>query len=313
MLVKDWNVAYSFGIRYKHLLVNRQSKEETDEDIDHILGVGSSEEDGSEEEEGNVKSGNFDDDDDEDLEDEGDSDEGMGQGGLTGQYLSASGYTNAPQYSPPYPMPSPLSRKGKSKKEKNSGRTFELSPRPQPPYRKKQGQEGYGQSYPYGPPVNIWGRPLPYGGGRDVYAGLGRYNVYGGYGSYGGYGPPPDNDGRYPSQPLCFNGMGQYPPRTYRGQEQSPFQTGRPGFQPQGYPQSFQVAQAEFKQESPELEMRSDGRDGSVKEIDVSMNELGEDSNDAALEAELRATELELKVARLQAKRAALSKQSRVK
>jgi hypothetical protein len=88
---------------------------------------------------------------------------------------------------------------------------------------------------------------------------------------------------------------------------------GRPGFQPQGYPQSFQVAQTEFKQESPELETRRDGRDGSVKGIDVSMNQLGEDSNDAALEAELRATELELKVARLQAKRAALSKQSRVK
>ena len=105
MLVKDWDVAYSFSIRYKHLLVNRQGRDETDEDIDHILGASSSEEDGSEEGE-DVNGGNLDDDDDENLEDKSDSDEEMGQGGLTGHYLHASEYTSASQHPPPYPMSS---------------------------------------------------------------------------------------------------------------------------------------------------------------------------------------------------------------
>ena len=41
MLVKDWAVEYSFSIRYKHLLKSGQGQQETDKDIDHILGVGS--------------------------------------------------------------------------------------------------------------------------------------------------------------------------------------------------------------------------------------------------------------------------------
>ena len=191
MLVKDWDVAYSFSIRYKHLLVNRQGRDETDEDIDHILGVSSGEEDGSEEGE-DVNGGNLDDDDDENLEDKSDSDEEMGQGGLTGQYLHASGYTNTSQHPPPYSMSSPLSKQGKSKKEKNPRRTFEQPLKSQPPSRKKHGQEGYGQPYPYGPPVDPWGRPLPYGGGQDIYAGHGGYSMYGGY---GGVGSPPDKEG----------------------------------------------------------------------------------------------------------------------
>jgi hypothetical protein len=45
MLIKDWDVAYSFGIRYKHLMINPQGQQETDKDIDHILGVQSDEDD----------------------------------------------------------------------------------------------------------------------------------------------------------------------------------------------------------------------------------------------------------------------------
>ena len=340
MLVKDWDVGYSFSIRYKHLLVNRQGKEETDEDIDHILGVGSGEE-GASDDDDDVKSRNVDDEDDEGIDDEGDSDEEMDQAGLTGQYQRASGYTNAPPYAPtPHPMSGPQSKQGKSKQKKNSKRTSELPLRPQPPSRTQQDQQGYDQPYPYPPPVDPWGRPLPYGG-QDGHGGYGGYAMYGGY---RGYGAPPDNDGRYLSQPPSFNGMDQYPPRhamtpgpsqpdadrTERrraqdspfasnrpmqgGRGQPPFHLSRPGVPPFGYPQNFQAAQAEVKQESPESEMRSDGRDASVQEVDEPVNnDFGEGGNDAALEAELRATELELKVARLQARRAALNQQSRAK
>lgn len=337
MLVKDWDVAYSFGIRYKHLLMNPQGQQETDEDIDHILGAESGEE-GSGDEEDDVKGGNINDQDDEDVDDEEDSEDDIGQGGLTGQYLQASGYTNAPQYSHPHHMPGPPPKQHKNKLEKSNTRGFKLPMRPQPPSRIDKSQQGYGQPYTYGPPLDPWGRPLSYGGGPEGYGGHGGYGMYGGY---GGYGPPPDGDGRYPSQPPGYNDLGQYPPRhamtptpsqpdcdridrkraqespfssnkrTRGGNEQSAFQMGRP--QPHGYPPSFHAAQTEVKQESPEFEIRGDGREISVEESVAPTTELGEDSNAAALEAELRATELELKVARLQAKRAALSQQSKAK
>ncbi|KAF2624477.1 hypothetical protein BU25DRAFT_476108 [Macroventuria anomochaeta] len=341
MLVKDWDVSYSFGIRYKHLLVNRQSQHDTDEDIDHILEAESGEEDGSDDED-DVEGGNINDQDDEHVDGEDDSDEEMGQGGLTGQYLHTSGYTNAPQY--PNPMLSSPPKQHKVKQEKSSKGACELPLRPQPPSRNEKSQQGYSQPYPYGPPVDRWGRPMPYGSGPDGYGGYDGYRMYGGY---GGYVPPPDSDGRYPSQPQGFNSMGQYPrphhamtpahsqpdtdrtdrtdrrptqdspfggnKRMHAGFEQPPFSVCRPGFQPHGYTQNFQMAQTEVKQESPEFEIRSDGCEMSVDEVEGPTNDLGEDSNAVALEAELRATELELKVARLQAKRAALNQQSRAK
>lgn len=336
MLVKDWDVAYSFGIRYKHLLMNPQGQQETDEDIDHILGVDSGEE-GSGDEEDNVKGGNINDQDDEDVDDEDDSEDDMDQGGLTGQYLQASGYTNAPQYPPPHHMPGPPPKQQKDKIEKGNKHVPELPMRPQPPPRNNKSQQGFGQTYPYGPPLDPWGRPLSYDSGPDCYGGYGGYGIYGGY---IGYGPPPSGDGRYPSQPPGYNGMGQYPRhamtpapsqpdsdridrkraqdspfssnrRTRGGNEPSPFQMGRP--QPYGYPPSFHAAQTEVKQEPPEFEIHDDGREMPVEESAAPTTELGEDSNAAALEAELRATELELKVARLQAKRAALSQQSKAK
>ena len=37
MLGKGWEVEYSFGIQYKHLLVNRKDDVESDEDTEHIF------------------------------------------------------------------------------------------------------------------------------------------------------------------------------------------------------------------------------------------------------------------------------------
>ncbi|KAJ4342845.1 hypothetical protein N0V95_006824 [Ascochyta clinopodiicola] len=339
MLVKDWDVAYSFEIRYKHLLVNRQGQQETDEDIDHILGVDSGQEDISDDE-NDLKSGHDNDDNDEGVEDADESDDGKGRGGLTSPYLHASGYTNGPQNPHPYLAPEPPPKHHKTKQEKKVGRTPELPLRPQPPPVNKESQHGYGQPYPYGPPVDHWGQPIPYAG----FGGYGGYGGYGMYGGYGGYGPPPESNGRHPSQPRGFPEMNQYPlyghantpapgqpgiNRTdgrhvedfpFRGHrntqgsvEQSPFNMNRPGFMPHRYPQNVQGSEPEVKQESAEFERRGDRREMSTGEIDDRTDELGEDSNAAAVEAELRATELELKVARLQARRAAMNQQSKAK
>ncbi|KAF3042671.1 hypothetical protein E8E12_006515 [Didymella heteroderae] len=333
MLVKDWDVDYSFGIRYKHLMTNPQGQQETDEDIDHILGVQSGEE-GSGEEDDDVKGGNINDQDDDNVDDEDDSEDDMGQGGLTGQYLQASGYTNAPQSPYLHYTPGPPPKQQKAKLNKGNKRSFELPLHPQPPSRLDRSQQGYGQPHAYGPPLDPWGRPMVYGGRPEGYG----YSGYGVHGGYGGYGPRPDSDGRCgPQLPPRYNGMGDPPRRLMtpapsqpdtdrtnrkhaqdspfgsnkrmRGSyEQSPFHVGRP--QSHGYPSNFAIAQVEFKQESPDFEIRGDGREMSVEEGAAPTTELGENNDAAALEAELRATELELKVARLQAKRAALSQQS---
>lgn len=341
MLVKDWDVDYSFDIRYKHLLVNRHGQQDTDEDIDHILAIESGPEEGSDEDDevkDEVNSNN---------DDEDDSDDDMGQGGLTGQYLHASGYIDAPQYSQSHAMPVPPPKYPKVKKEKSSQSNPQLPSRPQPPSYSKKDHHGHGQAYPYGPPMGPWGRSMPYGGGGpDNYGGYGAYGMYGGhggYGKYGGYGPPPDDNGRHPSQPPDFADRSQYPPRHHtmtsapkhpdtdridrlriehspfpknlrmtHSIEQSPFGMGRPGYQHYGHPRNLGPDQTELKEESPEFEARGSAREMSVNEVDEPSNDLGEHESAAAVEAELRATELELKVARLQAKRAALN-QSRAK
>ncbi|KAJ4371859.1 hypothetical protein N0V86_008413 [Didymella sp. IMI 355093] len=338
MLVKDWDVSYSFGIRYKHLMTNPHGQQETDEDIDHILGVQSGEE-GSGNDEDDTKGGNTNNHDGEETDDEDDSKDDVGRGGLTGEYFQASGYTGAPQYPHPRHTPGPTPKQQKTKLEKGNKRNSELPIHPQPPSRVNKSQQGYGQPYPYGPHPDPWGRSMSYGSNPEGYSGYGGYGMYGGYGDYGSLA---DGDGRYPPQPPSrFNGM-EYPPphhamtpvpsqpdtdqldrkrtqdpslsnnkRIRGGYEQSPFHMGRPHLH--GYSPNFHAAQTEVKQESPEFEVCGERREMSVEEGAAPTIELGEDSNAAALEAELRATELELKVARLQAKRAALGQQSKTK
>lgn len=81
MLVKDWDVPFSFDIRYKHLLVNRQGQQESDENTDHILGANSGEEDGSDEDdEDDAKGGTMNDEDDEDVDDEDEDEDEVSQG-----------------------------------------------------------------------------------------------------------------------------------------------------------------------------------------------------------------------------------------
>ncbi|KAJ4322347.1 hypothetical protein N0V94_002456 [Neodidymelliopsis sp. IMI 364377] len=330
MLVKDWDVAFSFNIRYKHLILNRQGQQETDEDVDHILAVvDSDQDDGSDvEDDDDIPVGKVDCDDDDDyVDDEEGGEHELSQGGVTGQCLHASGYISAPHYPQPCSLPEPLFKNHRTKQERANKRRAELPARPQPsPYNK--GQQSYPLPYPYGPPMDRWGRSMHYGFGPDSYG-------YGGYGMYSGhaeYGPPQDSDGSYPSPP-SYRNLSQHAatPRPnqsdvdhkntrdsslmgdtalHRAFERSPFSMSRPGFPSRGYPEEFQNDPSKVKRESPEA---GDGRALSVDEFDKPENNIGDNISAAALEAELRATELELKVARLQAKRAAMNQQSRAK
>ena len=200
MLVKDWDVAYSFGIRYKHLMINPQGQQETDEDIDHILGVESCAEEGDEDAEDlhGASNGSRD---DMDVDEDDSEDEGQG---VTGTYLAASGYTNAPP-SPPPPThhTGAPPKQHKSKLEKGNKRGSDLPTRPQPPSRLDARQQ-YTAPHSYGAPLDPWGRPMPYGqsyGGPEGYRYGYSYNMPGGHTGGYGYAPPLDDTGRYPSHP----------------------------------------------------------------------------------------------------------------
>ncbi|KAH6629073.1 hypothetical protein C7974DRAFT_412898 [Boeremia exigua] len=344
MLIKDWDVPYSFSIRYKHLLVNRQGQQETDKDIDHILGVGSDNEAVSGDESDDVEDDNARDQDefikDEDADD---SDAETDRGGLTGQYFHRSGYTSSPRPPPPFRLPGLPPQKHKVKDENSSKRDSEPPSRPQPPRRKRDDHSSYPYPYPYGAPMDPWGRPMPYGG-PEAYGGYGGYGMYGSYGSYA-HGPPPSSDSRPPSQPGGYPSMPRYPrhgshapnpprspydtdprsptlppadtkrPRTDYDYDVAPH-TPRPGFHTYYPPPHAQWPRDPAQGYPQPLLQNCQGQDASfaVKQepsrtptpnADAAAHGVGEDSCAAALEAELRATELELKVARLQARREA--------
>jgi hypothetical protein len=190
MLIKNWKVDYSFGIRYKHLLVNSKDQVETDEDVDRIMRVSGSEGEGSN--------------DDQDMsaasDSESDSDTGQQQGrGVSYGYEMMTGYHQPPS----------SSSRGKKLKAPKKEIVKEESPMSQqhPPPGMYGGY--YGQ-----PPTDQWGRPMmmpPHG--------YGGYGGFGGYDVYPPYGPPQIPSGsRQPShQPYP---QGTYFPSRHFPQEQ---------------------------------------------------------------------------------------------
>ncbi|KAH4919169.1 hypothetical protein HBI17_067930 [Parastagonospora nodorum] len=286
MLVKDWKVAFSFEIRYKHLLVNRKDQEEDDVTIDNILQAGSDhDEDASDN-----------DDDSTDNQSENGSgdeeDEGMqGRGGVSAKYLESSGYTKAPKYSSPA-NPRHQPKKPKMHDETPSKRGKHQQS--QPPYP-QPGMYGYGTPMPgYGPPMDPWGRPMPgYGGPDGFNNGYGGYGG-GGYGGYGGYGPPPGHDARQGTQPPSNpRNMSQYPPLNFATTPAPSI----PGSDPGAYGNPYQGGQVRIKRESP-----PDDFEGPSNDIGEQDDDEQEDSR-AAADAEVEAMELELKLAKLKAAR----------
>jgi hypothetical protein len=314
MLVKEWSVEYSFGIRYKHLLVNRKDQEEDDETIDNILEAGSDHDPSASDLEDS-------DSDDQSVEDdEGDEvDVSQGRGSNPGKYLH--GYPKASRY------PSPASLRHQSKQPNMRGDTPLKRGHPQQvPSHQQQGMYGYGGPMSgYGPPMDAWGRPMPAYGGPDGYN-----NGYGGYGSgFGGstgYAPPQfSRDARQGTQPPRTHGMQSYlpphhamtpapnmPGSDYGIHSNNPNKRGRdspssankrardaydqpPGFDTQGYAQPYDGGRTKIKRESP------------AEDFDNPDNDLGEQEDDednkAAVDADIEAMELELKLAKMKAAR----------
>jgi hypothetical protein len=330
MLVKDWSVAYSFEIRYKHLLVNRKDQEEDDENIDRILQV-NSEKDGDSDQDDET-------DDDEEEQDEKVAeyeDESDGHGGISSKYLRTSGYTKESRHSTPGPTrQQPKQSKLRKETQKRESQSPQEHTRQQFP-----GIHGYGAPMPgYGPPMDPWGRAMP------GYSGPGTYNNgYGGYGigpgSYHFYGPPTQGrggrqDSRYP--PNVTHGMPHYPPphhtmtpapsipdsdlifcgnnpkkrscsslstankRARTGYGQSP------DLELQRYTPSGRF---EVKQESPidvdAYRSLTNDQDNGANDCDAQEDDADDDDIDdaAVADAEVAAMELELKLAKLKAAR----------
>jgi hypothetical protein len=333
MLVKDWSVAYSFEIRYKHLLVNRKDQEEDDENIDRILQMNSDKDTEDSDQDDEIDN----DEEEQDEEIAGYNDESEGHGGISAKYLRTSGYTKESRHSTPGPTRQ-QSKQSKPRKETPK----QKSQSPQEHSRQQLlGTYGYGAPIPgYGPPLDPWGRPMPGYGGPGTYN-----NGYGGYGvgpgSYHFYGPPTHNRGtrqdRHHSNSTY--GMPHYPPPqpamtpapsipdsdliVYGGNSKkrsrsSPSTANKRARN--GYGQSpdpdFQIHtptypgdRLKIKHESPiDIDARrsltneqDDGNNNhSAREDDVG----DDDIDDAAVaDAEVAAMELELKLAKLKAAR----------
>lgn len=335
MLVKDWDVAYAFEIRYKHLLVNRKDQEETDEDIDHILQVASDPEDDMDDAE--EESDDSEDIVDQELDDGNENDDenfGLDHRGISSKYLHSGGYTQASQH----PLPAtPKQQQTKRQKTPKQPRVKSEQPSPPPPDSRQQQQQQtmYGFDAPTGgyngPPIYPWGHMMHLPGGPNVYNNYSSYGGYGAYGGYPGYGlsqypgrnsrqgsqqPPPH--GMFLRHPMSPAPSNPDPDRTNRrpspfdkkdlahdGYEQTRvFGTGHPDLPIQGYPNAYQSSlRPNIKRESP----TQDEHVMSIEDLDGLANNLGEldDDNSEDVDAELEAAELELKLARLRAKKAA--------
>ncbi|KAF2825266.1 hypothetical protein CC86DRAFT_41067 [Ophiobolus disseminans] len=318
MLVKEWDVAYSFSIRYKHLLVHQKEEEEDEENIDHILQAGSDHDESGQD--------NNDEDDVGDQEDDNDSsdDQDQGRGGISGKYLQSSGYTPASTFI----SPSPAGRNAKPRKETPIKQSHgKQSPPPQQP-----GIYGYGAHMPgYIPQFDHWGRPVPmpmamanFGRGPGPGGYPGGYNGYGGgHGGNGGYGlglPPHGGDDRQGSQQPLARGMPQYPhphhamtpapsiPDSDYSAHGNNLQRSHDSPFMQGYPNSYQDRRPKIKRESPPV----DERPMPVQDMVAPPNDLADQDNEdddeddgddhTNLEAQLEAAKIRLRIAKIKAK-----------
>jgi hypothetical protein len=167
MLVKDWRVKYSFGIRYKHLLVNHKDQEVEDEDVDRILQVQSSDQEGE-----SVSA-------DQEVPGTSDSDS---DDYITQQH--GGGVSYGYQVMRRYHQPSPsVARSKKNKKQVIKDESLMgLLPPPPDMYSDYHGR----------PSTDQWGRPMvtPLQGFGD-HGGYGRsYSDYKGYSGYPPYSQP---------------------------------------------------------------------------------------------------------------------------
>ena len=322
MLVKDWAVAYSFSIRYKHLLRSGRPQE-TDKDIDHILGVNSGGEEDEDEDHSEDEESDNNDNQDGDIEEEGERGDRAHHGTPMNQYPPPGGYSNVSQYPHPYFISAPPLGQQGDRRNKGTTRGSEGPSQTSRPHEKQREMQAYSQFYQYGPALGPWGQPLPY-------TDFGGYGPYGSYGGHGTYGQRSDSTGAQSSHPEQHYGMAPNQHVNDRGslrrtQDVSPsinkrirtnppqpyFASNRPDLPILNRPlhedpqDVMGGTEAKHESYSPSTPPHT-----SENEIQDQAEEIAENHSAAALEAELRATQLELKVAQLQAKRAALSKKT---
>jgi hypothetical protein len=328
MLVKDWGVEYSFSIRYKHLLRSGQGQQETDKDIDHILGVGSGgdEDEDEDEDEDHNEDDESDNDDNQDREEKGKRGDEIHHGAPTGQYFPPGGYANVPRYPHPFISVPSFGQQGE-RQSKSTTRGSKGSSQTSLPSEKQREMQAYSHLYQYGPALGPWGQPLPY-------TDFGGYGPYGMHVGHGAYGQRSDNTGVQSSYPPQHYGMApnQYgidhtsrkrtqddsigsEKRIRTNLSESDIATSRPDLPVFNHPLHEDPRDVKGGTEAKkESHWPSVPPNTSANEVQGEPDGTGENHNAAALDAELRATQLELKVAQLQAKkRAALSKQMKPK
>jgi hypothetical protein len=204
MLMKQWTCADSFQVRYKHLLMAQPKEDrQTDEDIDHILGVGSGVSDseidsGDEDASGNHSDGKEDrrgmDEDEEDI---------------SGGYYQRSDYVNdAPHYPPKARLPSKESKQAKSSSKQPA---MEKQLPHQLPHQPLYGYGAYGPYPGYGPPMNGYNQAMPAFPPHMKGYPLLPPHMYG-YGPYGGYGQQTLGKGPHHSGPPGHHGYLGMPP-----------------------------------------------------------------------------------------------------
>jgi hypothetical protein len=284
MLVKNWMVEYSFGIRYKHLLVGRRDQLADDEDVERILQVVDSDREDGEGSDQEVA----DQDGSSGASDSSSQNEDAKKrcGGGSRSYQRDSGY----QQSPPS-----ISRSKRHRKKVVKNEESPIHSRPPPP-----GQYG---NYYNRPPAHQWvgptmSPPQGYGGYDDYGRGSGGYNN-----DYLQYGQPqfltqqqPHHRGTLaPSRQPMMTPSPSTPCLERHGRET-----------------------LKIKRESPSAEDDRVNEFGSpvflsrqgftVEDAIVAEEDEDEDVND--LDAQVAAAEAELKLARLRAKRARMARKS---
>ena len=330
MLVKDWAVEYSFSIRYKHLLKSGQGQQETDKDIDHILGVGSGGEEDEDEDEDkdsneDEESDNDDNQDRGDIGKEGKRGDEVHHGAPTGQYFPLGGYANVPRYPHPFMAVPPFGQSGDRPTKsttRGSGGSSQISG---PPEQQRE-MQAYSQLYQYGPALGPWGQTLPY-------TDFGGYVPYGMHVGHGAYGQRPDSKSAQSSYPPQHYGMapdqyGSDRSSLKRTQEtlpgsnkrirtslsQSDFATSRPDLpvlnRPLHEDPQDVMGDTEAKKECdwPPMPPRTPGNESQNWP-----DEVGENHSAAALDTGVGADQCRCARAHLQAKRAALEKQMKPK
>ncbi|KAH7381408.1 hypothetical protein DE146DRAFT_773184 [Phaeosphaeria sp. MPI-PUGE-AT-0046c] len=306
MLVKDWDMIYSFDIRYKHLLVNRNKDEVDDETINHIMDASPDHDD------------DYSDDDDDDHyqiigEDKKVDNGRSGRAGVSKRHRQSINSSEAPQYS--------STRRShhhpkESKAREHASLEFKLPPQGQVPQQPSR-MYGHGAAVRgCGPPLDSWGRPMV------IYGGLHAYNNgCGGFDYHGGYDYALQDHGARCNSRSPSHGMPYYLPHLYamtpalgisdykeygnnhykRERDISLAASKRAGDTYESLP-PCQSQDTMIKRESTADEEPSFYNDRSILIKDLGdLDDVVEDED--ALDAEVEAMELELKLAKLKAAR----------